>query len=159
MKTFFLFFWSSPPNLRAKSMQKKDNIGFGAKYSPDRCRIPNSSGLGCATCPLLSFCAPPQTHYSGSVPGTILFYSQCTINTVVCDQTANKSASFVLLNASILRKYRGKRLCDLQVFSNLSNYNYCIFVNEILLEIGFIEIGFIGSNWPATRPHFLFNFD
>ena len=31
------------------------------------------------------------------------------------------------------------RLCDLQVFSNLSNCNYCIFVQEILLEIGFIK--------------------
>ena len=27
----------------------------------------------------------------------------------------------------------------LQVYSNLSNYNYRIFVKEILLEIGFIE--------------------
>ena len=42
------------------------------------------------------------------------------------------------------------RLCDLQVFSDLSNCNYRIFVKEMLLEIGFIEIGFIGSNWPAT---------
>ena len=45
------------------------------------------------------------------------------------------------------------RLCDLQVFSNLSNCNYRIFVNEMLLEIGFIEIGFISSNWPATSHH------
>ena len=42
------------------------------------------------------------------------------------------------------------RLCDLQVFSNLSNCNYRIFVKEMLLEISFIEIGFISSNWPAT---------
>ena len=109
MKTFFLFFRSSTPNLRAKSIPKKDNTGFGAKYSPDRCRIPNSSGLGCVSVPPPSFCAPlPQTHYSGSVPGTVLFYSQHTIYTVVCDQIANKSSSFVVLNASILRKYRGK---------------------------------------------------
>ena len=61
--------------------------------------------------PRPSFCAPlPQTHYSGSVPGrpTVLFYSQCTIYTLVCDQIANKSSSFVVLNASSLRKYRGK---------------------------------------------------
>ena len=45
------------------------------------------------------------------------------------------------------------RLCDLQVFSNLSNYNYRIFVNEMLLEIGFIEICFISSNWPATNQY------
>ena len=32
------------------------------------------------------------------------------------------------------------RPCELQVFSNLSNCNYCIFVKEILLEIGFIKI-------------------
>ena len=32
MKTFFLFLWSSLPNLRAKSIPKKDNLGFGAKY-------------------------------------------------------------------------------------------------------------------------------
>ena len=113
MKTFFSFFWSSPLNLKVKSIQKKDNIGFGAKYSPDRFRIPNSSSLGCVSVPHPSFCAtpfppPPQTHYSGSVPGTILFYSLCAIYTVVCDQIVNKSLSFVLLNASILRKYRGK---------------------------------------------------
>ena len=42
------------------------------------------------------------------------------------------------------------RLCDLQVFSNLSNCNYRILVKEILLEIGFIEIVFISSNWLAT---------
>ena len=35
------------------------------------------------------------------------------------------------------------RLCDSQVFSNLLNYTYRIFVKEVLLEIGFIEIGFI----------------
>ena len=107
MKTFF--FWSSPPNLRAKSTPKKDNTGFGAKYSPDRCRIPNLYGLGCVSAPPPKFLCPlPQTRYSGSVPRTALFYSQCTIYTVVCDQIANKSFSFVVLNASILRKYRGK---------------------------------------------------
>ena len=42
------------------------------------------------------------------------------------------------------------RLCDLHGFSSLSNCNYRIFVKEMLLEIGFIEIGFISSNWPAT---------
>ena len=109
MKTFFSFFQSSPPSLRAKSIPKKDNIGFGAKYSPDLCRIPNSSDLGCVSVPPPSFCAPIlQAHYSGSVPGTVLFYSQCTIYTVFCDQIANKSPSCVVLNASILRKYRGK---------------------------------------------------
>ena len=102
------FFWSSPSNLRANSTLKKDNIGFGAKYSPDRCSIPNSSGLGCVSVTPPEFLCPPQTHYSGSVPGTVLFYSQRTIYTVVCDQIASKSSSFVLLNASILRKYRGK---------------------------------------------------
>ena len=50
------------------------------------------------------------------------------------------------------------RLCDLQVFGNLSNGNYRIFAKEIRLEIGFIEIGFISSNWQATRPHYSFNF-
>ena len=91
--------------------------------------------------PLKSFCAPRNTLW----PVSILFYLQWANDTVVCDQIANKSSSFVLLNASILRKYRG-----LQVFSNLSNCNYHIFVKEILLEIGFIEIGFISLNWPAT---------
>ena len=51
------------------------------------------------------------------------------------------------------------RLCNLQVFGNLSNCNYRIFDENMLLEIGFIEIGFIRSNWPATRPHYSFNFD
>ena len=32
------------------------------------------------------------------------------------------------------------RFCDSQVFSNLSNCTYHIFVKEILLKIGFIEI-------------------
>ena len=95
---------------------------------------------------------PPETHNSGAGPVIILLYLQCTNYTVVWDQIANKSSLFVLLNASILRKYRG-----LQVFSNLSNCNYRIFVRDILLEIGFIEIGFISSNWPATRPHYLLN--
>ena len=36
--------------------------------------------------------------------------------------------------------------------------NYRIFVKEILLEIDFTEIDFIGSNWPATKPHYLLNF-
>ena len=62
----------------------------------------------------------------------------CTNYTVVCDQIANKP--FVLLNASIFGEYRVNHLCDLQVYSNLSNCNYRIFVEEILLEIGcFIE--------------------
>ena len=121
MKIFFVFFWSSSPNLRAKSIPKKNNKGFGAKYSPDRCRIPNLSGLGCLSVPPPKFLCPPQTNYSGSVPGTILFYSQCTIYTVVCDHIANKLSSFVLLHATILRKYRGKPFCNLQVFCNLSN--------------------------------------
>ena len=30
-------------------------------------------------------------------------------------------------------------LCDLQVYNNLTNCSYRIFVKEILLEIGFIE--------------------
>ena len=42
-----------------RSIPKKDNLGFGAKYSPDRCRIPNSSGFGCVNVPRPSFCAPP----------------------------------------------------------------------------------------------------
>ena len=49
-------------------------------------------------------------------------------------------------------------LCDLQVCNNLSNCNYRILVKEILLEIDFIEISFISSIWPATRPHYLLNF-
>ena len=69
------------------------------------------------------------------------------------DQIANKPSSFVILNVSILVKYREKRLCDLQVYSNLSSCNYRIFVKKILLEIGFI-----GSIWPATRLHYLLNF-
>ena len=93
---------------------------------------------------------PPETHYSGTGPVTVLSYLQCTNCTVVCDHIANKSSSFVLLNASILRKYRGKPSCDLQVFSNLSSYNYHILVKKMLLEIGFIENSFNCSNWPAT---------
>ena len=40
--------------------------------------------------------------------------------------------------------------CDLQVFSDISNCNYRSFVKEIMLEISFIEIDFISSNWSAT---------
>ena len=148
---YLFIFWYSPPNLRKKSIPKAENIGFGAKYSPDCCRIPNAFGFGCVSAPQ-NFCTP-ETHYSGARPVTILFYLQCTNYTVVCDQIANKSSLFVLLNASILKKYRG-----LQVFSYLSKCNYRVFVYEILLEIGFIEIGFISSDWLATRPHYLFNF-
>ena len=59
MKTFFYFFWSSPPNLRAKSIPKEYNIGLGAKYSPDCCSIPNSSGLGCVNVPPKVFAPLP----------------------------------------------------------------------------------------------------
>ena len=142
----FFLFWFSPSNLRVKSIPKEDNVGFGANYSPECCRIPNASGFGCVSVPLKVF-VPPETHYSGAGLVTILFYLQCMNYTVVCNQMAYKSSWFVLQNASILSKY-----CDLRVFSNLSNCNYRIFVKEILLEIGFIS-----SNWPATRPHYLFN--
>ena len=111
-----------------------------------------ASGLGCVSVPPKVF-VPPETHYSGAGPVTTLFYLQCTNYTVVCDQIANKSSLFVLLIASILRKYRG-----LQVFSNLSNCNYRIFVKKLLLEIGLIEIGFISLNRPANWPHYSFNF-
>ena len=47
------------------------------------------------------------------------------------------------------------RLSDLQVFSNLSNGNYRIFVKEMLLEIGFIEIGFISSIGPLLATLFV----
>ena len=57
--------------------------------------------------------------------------------TVVCDQIANKS--FILLNASILRKYRKKPSSKSASYSNLSNCNYRIFVQKILLEISFID--------------------
>ena len=61
MKTFFYFlFWSSPPNLRAKSIPKEDNIGFGAKYSPDCCGIPKASGLGCVSVLQKVFLPPPS---------------------------------------------------------------------------------------------------
>ena len=102
MTTFFLFFWSSPPNMRANFVQKKNNIGFGAKCSPDRCLIPNSTGRRCVSVSSPKFlCPSPQTHHSGSVPDTILFYSQGMIYTVVCNQTANKSSSFVFLNVEL----------------------------------------------------------
>ena len=91
-KDLFYFFWSSPPNLRAKSIPKEDNIVFGAKYSPDCCRIANASGLGCVSVPPKVF-VPPETHFSGSGPVIILFYLQCTNYTVVLDQIANKSSS------------------------------------------------------------------
>ena len=60
-KTVFYFFWSSPPNLRAKSIPKEDNIGFEAKYSPDCCLISNASGFGCASVPQKFLCLPKHT--------------------------------------------------------------------------------------------------
>ena len=33
-----------------------------------------------------------------------------------------------------------------------------IFGKETLLEIHFIEIGFISLIWPATSPHYFLNF-
>ena len=50
------------------------------------------------------------------------------------------------------------RFGDLQVYSNLSSCNCRVFVKETLLEINFIEISFISSVWPVTRPYFLLNF-
>ena len=70
MKTFF--FWSSFPNLREKSAPKEDNIEFGAKYSPDCCRISNAYGLGCVSAHSKIF-APHETHYSGAWKVTVLF--------------------------------------------------------------------------------------
>ena len=92
-----LFFWSSPSTLRAKSIPKKNNIGFGANCWG----IPKASRLrkGFPKSFFAPFLPPPET---------VLFYLQCTNCTLVCDQIENKSSSFVLLNASILRKYRGK---------------------------------------------------
>ena len=111
--------------------------------------------LGCVSVPPKVLCPPPppppETHYSGSGPVTVLFYLQCTNCTLVCDQIENKSSSFVFLNASILGKYREKpslRFASFQQFIEL--YHYRIFVKKMLLEIGFIEIVFISSNWPAT---------
>ena len=48
--------------------------------------------------------------------------------------------------------------CDLQVYSKFSNCNYRIVVKEILLEIGFVEISFLSSIWPATRSYYSLNF-
>ena len=79
---------------------------FGAKYSPDCCRIPNASGLVSFVYPKIF--VPRETHYSGAGLITILFFLQCTNYTVVCNQIADKSSSFALRNASILGKYRGK---------------------------------------------------
>ena len=106
MKTFFIFLVFTS-KFQGKIHTKERYHRIRSKYSPNCCRIPNSSGLGCVSFPPPKFLCPlPQTHYSGSVPDTVLFYSQCTIYTVVCDQIANKSSSFVLLNASILRSLR-----------------------------------------------------
>ena len=102
---------------------------------------------------------PPETHYFGTGQ-LLLSYLQCTNYAVICDQRANKSYSFVLLNASILGKYREKpslRSASLQQLIEVYG-NYRVFVNEILLEIGFIEISFISSIWPATRSHYSLNF-
>ena len=88
-----------------------DNIGFGAKYLPDCWGISKASGLSCVSVPPKVFCpAPPQkkTIHSESRHVTVLFYLRCKNCTKVCDQIANKSSLFVLLNASILRKYRRK---------------------------------------------------
>ena len=104
---FFYFFWFSPPNLRAKSILKEDNIGFRAKSSQDCSRIPNAFGFGCVSVPQKVFVPPPNTLLRRQ-PVTILFYLQCPNYTVVCDQITNKSSSFLLPNASILGKYRGK---------------------------------------------------
>ena len=113
-----LFLWSLPPNLRTKSVLKEDNLGFGAKYSPDGFRIPNASGPGCVNVSRKVF-LPLKTPYFSAEPVTIRFYLLCTNYSVVCDQRANESSSFVLLNASILGKYRGKqalRYASLQQF-------------------------------------------
>ena len=68
MKIFFYFFSLHLQNLRAKSIPKKVNTGFGAKYSTDRCHIPNSSGFGCVSVPPPKFFPPPPNTYC-----TVLF--------------------------------------------------------------------------------------
>ena len=135
MKTFFIF-WSSPSNLRAKSVLKQNDMKFGAKYSPDCCRIPNASDPRCVCVPSKVF-VPPETHYSGAAPVTILFYLQCRNYTdtqqiiLFCptkcqhfgkisrktvfaiwkfSHIAIKSFLFVLLNTSISEIYRKKNV-------------------------------------------------
>ena len=98
---------------------------------------------------IILFC-PTKCQHFGKIPRKTVF-AVCKFSRI-----ANKSSWSVLLNASIWWNIAENRLCDPQVYSNLSNSNYRIFVKEILLEIGFIEIGFISSNWPATRPHYSF---
>ena len=44
-------------------------MGFGAKYSPECCRIPNASGPGCVSV-LPKVFVPPETLYSGTGPVT-----------------------------------------------------------------------------------------
>ena len=88
--------------------------------------------------------ASPQNFFAPPFRNPLLGLRACFCTVLLCDQIANKSFSFVLLNGA------ENRFCDLQVFSNLSNSNYRIFVTKILLEIGFIEIGCISSNWPGT---------
>ena len=79
MKTFFLFFCSSP-NMRKKSIPKKDNIEFGAKYSPDCCRISNASSFGCVSVPP-KIVVPREAHYFGAGPVTMQFY--CSARTTL----------------------------------------------------------------------------
>ena len=124
MKTFFYFFWSTPPNLRTKSVLKVDNIGFGANYSPVCCRISNT--YGCVSVRLLKrtpkiFRAPRNTLLWRRACYYIVLL-QCTNYSVVCDQIAHKSNPFVLLNGRIWGKYCGKpslRSASLRQFIDL----------------------------------------
>ena len=137
--------------MRAKSVLKEDSIKFKAKYSPDCCRIPNASGLSCVSVPPKVF-VPPETPYSGAGPVTTLFYLQCMNYTdskqiififpTKCQHFGEISRKAVYAICKVIAIYR----------------NYRIFVKEILLEIDFTEIAFIGSNWPATKPHYSLNF-
>ena len=80
----FLFFWSSPTNLRTKSVLKEDNIGFGAKYLPDWCCIPNASGLGCVSIPSKVLCPPKHTILA---PGLLLYCFTCSARTIMWSVT------------------------------------------------------------------------
>ena len=86
-------------------------------------------------------------------------YSQCTNYAVIYDQIATKkSFLFFLQNVSILGKYCEKRLLRSASLQQVFDCNYRIVVKEMLLEIGFVEISFLSSIWPATRSYYSLNF-
>ena len=107
---------------KKKKKKKRSSPKFKAIFLPKFCNFKRFRGgsfawggaifnfsqkIGLKSTKNMRFCILHKPMGGGSSPPAPP-PGYATVYTAVCDQIANKSSSFVVLNASILRKYRGK---------------------------------------------------